>query len=127
STRSFRLLLAGYSEVQSFDIPAQTVVVSAGLICSAKDPEAVTAVVAREVAHLENHDVSKRIAEAVDWHTVLDLARGDMSTLRARMLDFADVGRCPGFPEQQEAAAEQRASVILAAIAAPRDANQDNG
>jgi hypothetical protein len=122
STRSFHLLLAGYSEVHSFDIPASTIVVTAGLLCAAKDPESVTAVVARELAHLENHDVSKRVAGAVDWHTPIDLVRGDMSTLRARMLDFADPGRYPGFPPEQETAAEQRASVILAAIAAPRDA-----
>jgi hypothetical protein len=81
STRSFRLLLAGYSDANSFDIPARTVIVTAGLVCSAEDPELVTAVVARELAHLEHHDVSKRVAEAVDWHTVLALARGDTSTL----------------------------------------------
>jgi predicted Zn-dependent protease len=125
STRSFRLVLAGYSEAHSFGIPAGTVVVTAGLVCSAKDPEFLTTVVARELAHLENHDVSKRVAEAVDFRTVLELARGDMSTLRARMLDFADPARFPGFPEAQETAAEQRAKAILAATATPRDANQD--
>ena len=127
STRSFRLVLAGYSDVHSFGLPGSTVVVTAGLVCAAKDPESVTAVVARELAHLENHDLSKRIAGAVDWRTTFDLARGDMSMLRARMLDFADPGRYPGFPPEQQTAAEQRASVILAAIAAPRGAAQYKG
>jgi hypothetical protein len=120
STRSFRLLLADYSEAHSFGIPARTVVVTAGLVCSAKDPEAVTSVVARELAHLENQDASKHVAQAVNWRTTLELARGDTSTLRARLLDFADPQRCPRFPEQQETAAEQRARAILAATAAVR-------
>jgi predicted Zn-dependent protease len=118
-------MLAGYSEAHSFGIPAGTVVVTAGLVCSAKDPEFVTAVVGRELAHLENHDVSKRVAEAVDFRTAFELVRGDTSTLRARMLDFTDPARFPGFPEAQEAAAEQRAKAILAATATPHDANQD--
>lgn len=122
STRSFRLLLAGYSDVHSFGIPTKTVVVTAGLICSAKDAASVTAVVALELAHLENLDVSKRVAEAVDFNTAFSLLRGDTSALRARMLDFADPARCPGFPQQQQDAAEQRASAILAAAARVRPA-----
>jgi hypothetical protein len=120
STRSFRLLLAGYSDAHSFGLPARTVVVTAGLVCSAKDSESVAAVIARELAHLEHRDVSKRVAESVDWRAVLSLARGDTSTLRARMLDFADPARHPGFPEDRKTAAEQRAKVILTATAAVR-------
>jgi hypothetical protein len=120
STRSFRLLLADYSEAHSFGIPTGTVVVSAGLVCSAKDPETVALVLARELAHLENRDVSQHVARAVNWSTVFDLVRGDTSTLRARMLDFADRERCPGFPKEQQAAAEQRARTILTATSAVR-------
>jgi Zn-dependent protease with chaperone function len=120
TTRSFRLLLADYSEAHSFGIPAGTIVVSAGLVCSAKDPESVAVVVARELAHLENHDVSKRVAEAVDFSVAFALVRGDLSALRARMLDFADRERCPGFPQEQQTAAEQRARAILTATAAVR-------
>jgi hypothetical protein len=127
SIRSFRLLLAGYSEAHSFGIPPRTVVVTAGLICDAKGPEVVAAVVARELAHLERRDVSKRVAEAVDWHTAFDLAHGDVSALRARVLDFADPGRDPGFTHEQQSAAEQRASVILASAAAPQAANDHDG
>jgi hypothetical protein len=125
STRSFRLLLAGYSDVHSFGLPPGTVVVTAGLVCAAEAPGVVMATVARELAHLENHDLCKRVAGAVDWHTALDLVRGDTSTMRARMLDFADLSRFPGFPPEQQAAAEQRASAMLAAVAAPRHANSD--
>jgi hypothetical protein len=120
STRAFRLLLADYSEAHSFGFPTGTVVVSAGLVCSAKDPETIAVVVARELAHLENRDVSQHVAQAVNWKTVFDLVRGDTSTLRARMLDFADRERCPGFPKEQQAAAEQRARTILTATAAVR-------
>jgi hypothetical protein len=120
STRTFSLLLAGYSDAYSFGLPAKTVVVTAGLVCSAKDSEAVATAVARELAHLENRDVSKRIAESVDWHTVVGLARGDTSGLRARMLDFADPVQNPGFSQEQRTAAQQRAGVILAATAAVR-------
>lgn len=122
STRSFRVLLADYSEAHSFGIPTSTVVVSAGSICSAKDFETVTVIVARELAHLENRDVSRYVAGAVNWKTALELMRGDTSTLRARLLDFADRQRCPGFPEEQRAAAEQRARAIVAATAAARPA-----
>jgi hypothetical protein len=122
SKRSFRLLLAGYSDAHSFDVPPGTVIVTAGLVCSANEPDLVTAAVARELAHLESHDVCIRVAETVDLHTVLELARGDTSALRARMLDFADPGRYPGFTPEQQTAAERRASAILTATAAPRDA-----
>ena len=122
SARSFRLLLAGYSDAHSFDVPPGTVIVTAGLVCDAKDPDFVTAAVARELAHLESHDVGNRVAETVEFHTVLELARGDTSPLRARMLDFADPARYPGFTPEQRTAAERRATAILTAIAAPRDA-----
>lgn len=121
STRPFRLLLADYSDAYSFDLPPGTVIVTAGLVCAAQDPGAVTATVARELAHLESHDVSQRVAEAVDWHSTYDLVRGDVSTLRMRMLDFADPGRNPGYSPEQRTAAERRASAILAASAVPRD------
>jgi hypothetical protein len=127
SIRSFRLLVAGYSDVHSFGLPPGTVVVTAGLVCAARDSGTVKAVVARELAHLENKDVSKRVAGAVDWRTALELVRGDTSTLRAHMLDFADPARYPGFPPEQRTAAEQRATVILAAVAAPSDADRDEG
>lgn len=122
SSRSFRLFLAGYSDAHSFDLPPGTVIVTAGLVCDAKEPDLVTAAVARELAHLESHDVCNRVAEIVDLHTVLELARGNTGALRARMLDFADPGRYPGFTPEQQIAAERRASAILTSIAAPRDA-----
>jgi hypothetical protein len=127
STRPFRLVLADYSEVHSFSLPPNTVVVTAGLVCAADAPQTVTAVVARELAHLERHDVSKRIAGTVRWSTAFDLARGDVSTLRARMLDFADPERCPGFTPEQQAAAEQRAKAMVTATAAVRMAGVRTG
>jgi len=69
--------------------------------------------VARELAHLESQDTMHRVAETVDYHTALDIAHGDVSVLRARMLDFADPKRCPGFTPEQKAAADQRATAML--------------
>lgn len=113
SIRSFRLLLADYAPVHSFNLPPATVIVTSGLVCEADGPDRVTAAVARELAHLEGRDVSQRVAEVTDWNTALDLARGDASKLRARMLDFASPKRSPGFTVDQETAANQRASAIL--------------
>lgn len=115
--RSFRVLLAGYSEAHSFAFPPSTVVVTAGLVCDAKDSASVTAVVASELAHLETRDVSVRVAEAVDFRSALALARGDTSALRERMLDFANRGQNSGFTPEQQTAAERRATAILAAAA----------
>lgn len=84
SARSFHLLLADYAEVHSFSMPPGTVVVTAGLVCEADGPEVVIGAVARELAHLERQDTMHRVAEAVDYHTELDIVHGDVSTLRAR-------------------------------------------
>lgn len=113
STRSFRVLLAGYTDVHSFSLPPDAVVVTSGLVCSADDPDLVMAAVALELAHLENHDVSQRVAEAVDWHTPLDLALGDVTRLREHMLDFADPRLSPGFTPEQETAANELALAML--------------
>jgi hypothetical protein len=114
ATRSFRVLLAHYADVHSFSMPPDAVIVTAGLVCGADDPNLVTAAVARELAHLENRDVSQYVAEAVEWRTPLDLALGDVTTLREHMLDFADPRRFPGFTPEQETAASARALAMLA-------------
>jgi predicted Zn-dependent protease len=116
SVASFRVLLAGYTQAHSFSFPPNTVVVTAGLVCAANRPDIVAAAIARELAHLESHDIHVRLAETVDWDTTLDLAHGDMSKLRARMLDYANLDRSPGFTADQDAAAEKRASAMLTSI-----------
>lgn len=113
SMRHFRVLLADYGDVHSFGLPAGTIIVTAGLVCGAEDPDLVTEAIARELAHLENHDVSHRVAEAVDWRTPFDLLHGDLGRLRDRMLDFADPKRSPGFTPAQEKAADERATALL--------------
>jgi hypothetical protein len=115
-TRSFRVLLADYTQVHSFSLPPDAVVVTSGLVCAADGPDLVMAAVAREIAHLENRDVSGRVAEAVDWTTAPDLLRGDATRLRARMLDFASPRRSPGFTPEQETAASDRASSMLGRV-----------
>lgn len=125
STRSFRVLLAGYAEVHSFGVPPDAVVVTAGLVCGAGDAGVVTAAVARELAHLENRDVRHHVAEAVDWHAPIDLLLGDGGGLRDRMLDFADPRRSPGFTPAQDAAARERALTLLTSAGVPLAAGQD--
>lgn len=125
STRSFRVLLADYADVHSFGLPPDAVVVTSGLVCRADDPNLVTAAVARELAHLESRDVSHCVAEAVDWHTPLDLVRGDVTKLRERMLDFADSRCAPGFTPEQEAAASERAITMLARVGVHLASGQD--
>lgn len=125
STRSFRVLLAGYSEVHSFSMPPDAVIVTSGLVCGADDPNLVTAAVARELAHLENRDVNHWVAEGVDWHTPLDLVLGDVTRLRERMLDFADPKGSPGFTPEQETAATERAIVMLTRVGAPLASGRD--
>lgn len=125
STRSFRILLADYADVHSFSLPPDVVIVTSGLVCGAAGPELVTAAVARELAHLEKRDVSHRVAEAVDWRTPLDLALGDFSELRDRMLDFADAKRSPGFTPAQETAANDRALAIMKWMGVAPAAGQD--
>jgi hypothetical protein len=125
STRSFRVLLADYADVRSFSMPPDAVIVTSGLVCAADDPNLVTAAVARELAHLENRDVSHCVAEAVDWHTPLDLVLGDDTKLRERMLDFADPKRSPGFTPEQETAASERAIAMLTRVGVPVAAGQD--
>jgi hypothetical protein len=114
ATRSFRVLLAHYADVYSFSLPPDAVIVTAGLVCGADDANLVTAAVAHELAHLESHDVSRGVAAAVDWHTPLDLALGDVTKLRERLLDYADPRRSPGFTPEQETAASERALTLLA-------------
>lgn len=125
STRSFRVLLADYADVHSFSMPPDVVIVTSGLVCSADGPDLVTAAVARELAHLEKRDVSHRVAEAVDWHTPIDLALGDFTKLRDRMLDFADLKRSPGFTPAQETAANERALALLKRIGVALAAGQE--
>jgi hypothetical protein len=125
STRSFRVLLADYAGEHTFSMPPDMVIVTSGLVCGAEDPKVVTEAVARELAHLENRDVSDRVAETVDWHTPVDLVLGDVSKLRDRMLDFADPKRSPGFTEAQEAAASERAVAILKYVGVPTASEQE--
>lgn len=125
SIRSFRVLLAGYADAHSFSMLPDTVIVTAGLVCDAEDPNLVTAAVARELAHLESRDVSECVAEAVDWQTPLDLVRGDVTKLRGRMLDFADPKRSPGFTPTQETAASERAVALLTRAGLPLTSGQD--
>lgn len=125
ATRAFRVLLADYADAHSFSVPPDVVVVTAGLVCGAEDASLVTEAVARELAHLENHDVHQRVAEAVDWHTPLDLVQGDTTRLRERMLDFADPKLSPGFTEAQEEAADERATAMLKRVGVPLSASQD--
>lgn len=125
ATRGFRLLLADYAGVHSFNLPPDVVVVTSGLVCGAEDPSLVTAAVAREIAHLEGGDVSVCVAEAVDWHTPFELVRGDVTRLRGRMLDFADPKRSPGFTAEQETAADERALALLTRAGVPLASGQD--
>jgi hypothetical protein len=125
STRSFRVLLAGYAEAHSFSLPPDAVIVTSGLVCGADDPNLVTAAVALELGRLENRDVSHHVAEAVDWHTPLDLALGDVTKLRESMLDFADPKRSPGFTTSLEAAAGERALVMLTRVGVHLAVGQD--
>lgn len=113
STRSFRVLLAGYAEAHSFSLPPDVVVVTAGLVCSADDADLVRVAVARELSHLESRHMHQQAADAVDWRTPMFLVLGDFSAPRDRMLDFADPERSGGFTPAQEAAADQRATAIL--------------
>jgi hypothetical protein len=125
SIRSFRVLLAGYADAHSFGMLPDTIIVTAGLVCDAEDPNLVTAAVARELAHLENRDACQCVAEAVDWQTPLDLVRGDVTRLRGRMLDFADSKRSPGFTPAQETAASERAMALLTRAGLPMASGQD--
>jgi len=125
STRSFRVLLAHYADVHSFSMPPDAVIITAGFVCRADDPNLVTAAVARELAHLENRDVRHGVAEAVDWHTPLDLALGDVTRLRERMLDFADPKRSPGFTTEQDTAASERALFLMTRVGVHLEAGQD--
>jgi hypothetical protein len=125
SIRSFRVVLAGYADVYSFSLPPDVVVVTSGLVCGADDPDLVAAAVALELAHLENHDVSQQVAEAVDWHTPIELARGDVTRLRERMLDVADPRRSPGFTPAQETAADERALAMLRQVGVALASGQD--
>jgi hypothetical protein len=125
STRSFRVLLADYTDVHSFSMPPDVVIVTSGLVCGADDPDLVTEAVALELAHLENHDVSLRVAETVDWHTPIDLVLGDVTKLRERMLDFADPKRFPGFTPAQETAANERALAMVKRVGVPLASGQD--
>jgi hypothetical protein len=124
STRSFRLLLAEFTEKHIFAFPPSTVIVTAGLICAASGPDVVMERVAEELAHLERRDVSSRLAEAAGWHTAVDLARGDTTALRARLLEFADPTRYPGYTLEQQTAAKVRAGVMLASATARAIADQ---
>jgi hypothetical protein len=125
ATRSFRVVLADYAAVYSFSMPPDAVIVTSGLVCGADDPNLVTAAVARELAHLDNRDVSRRVAETVDWRSPLELALGDVTRLRERMLDFADPRRSPGFTPEQEIAASERALVTLTRAGVHVEAGQD--
>lgn len=113
STRSFRVLLADYAGAHAFSMPPDTVIVTSGLVCGAEDPDVVTEAVARELAHLENRDMSHQVAETVDWHTPVGLVLGDVTKLRERMLDFADPKRSPGFTPAQETAANEQALAMM--------------
>lgn len=113
SHRSFRVLLANYADIHSFDLPPDTIVITSGLVCAAADPDLVMEAIAIELAHLENRDVSNRVAEAVEWNTPIAFLYGDVSALSDRMLDFADPKRSPGFTEAQDDAAGERALSLL--------------
>jgi len=125
STHSVRVLLADYADAHSFGFPPDVVIVTSGLVCGADEPEIVTAAVAREVAHLENHDLHAQIAESVDWHTPFLLVTGDITKLRDEMLDYADSKRSPGFSEAQDTAADQRAIALLKQAGVHLSSGQD--
>ncbi|MEZ4295465.1 MAG: hypothetical protein R3B70_10860 [Polyangiaceae bacterium] len=125
STRDFRVLFAGYGNVHTFSVPPDAVVVPAGLLCAADDPGLVTAAIARELAHLQNRDVQRYVAEGADWSTPLDLAHGDVTRLRDRMLDFADPRLSPGFDAEQESATTSQALALMVRADVPLAPGQD--
>ncbi|MBK8257867.1 MAG: hypothetical protein IPK82_35015 [Polyangiaceae bacterium] len=113
SSRSFRVLLANYADIHSFNLPPDAIVVTAGLVCAAADPDLVVEAIALQLAHLENRDVTHSVADAVNWHSPVAFLRGDLSALRDRMLDFADPKHSPGFTEAEDNAAGERALALL--------------
>ncbi len=127
STRDFRVLLADYGDVHAFSVPPATVVVTAGLICESDGPDVVTAAVARELAHLENGDLSDRLGEVVTSFTAAELLVGHLDNLTAHALDYADPKRSPGFTSDQESAARDRAQVLLAQVNRPPTPSEDLG
>ncbi len=119
SGRSLRVLLAGYDDAYTFNLPPDVVIVTSGLVCKADDVNLVTAAVALELAHLEARDVQPSIVSAVDWSTPMNLLAGNDTNLRDRMLDFADRRQSPGYTKEQQEAAEARALAILKQVMSP--------
>jgi len=124
-THAFRVLLADYDDVHTFHMPPDVVVVTSALVCSADEPNLVTAAIALELAHLEARDVTSQMTVLIDWHTSMDLVSGDTTKLREYMLDFADSRRSPGYTPAQETAAKERAIAILKQVALPLESGQD--
>lgn len=125
SDRSLRVLLAGYTDAHTFNLPPDVVVVTSGLVCRADDVNLVTAAVALELAHLEGRDVRQALVSTVDWSMPMTLLSGTDTKLRERMLDFADRRRSPGYTQEQEEAAETRAVAILRQVIAPPTSDKD--
>ncbi len=118
SGRSFRVLLAGYNDAHTFNLPPDAVIVTSGLVCKADDVNLVIAAVALELAHLEARDVGPSLVSAVDWSTPMNLLTGN-DKLRERLLDYADRRRSPGYSKEQDEAAEARALAILKQVFTP--------
>jgi hypothetical protein len=125
SARPIRVLLAGYTDVHTFHLPPDVVVVTSGLVCKAADANLVMAAVALELAHLEARDASPSLVSAVDWSSPMNFLSGDNTRLRERMLDYADRRRSPGYSQEQEEAAEARAVAILKQVLVPPESEKD--
>lgn len=125
SGHTLRVMLAGYTDARTFNLPPDLVVVTSGLVCGAEDLRVVAAAIALELAHLEMRSVRPALVSAVDWFTPIHLLWGSDTKLRERMLDYADSRRTPGYTKEQEEAAEARALVLLREAIAPLESEKD--
>ena len=120
-----RVLVAGYDDVYAFHLPPNAVVVTSRLVCNADDPNLIVAAAALELAHLEARDLNSQTQQLVDWNTSFDVLLGDSKKLRDYMLDYAGSKTTPGYTEEQEFAATERAIEILNKVLPPLEGGHD--
>ncbi len=99
-------------EINAFALPGRDLVVYSNLISFCKSPEELSGVLAHEIAHMEHHHVTKKLAKELGLSLLTTMAGGGSSGEIARQT--ARVLSSTAFDREQEAEADRTAVHMMA-------------
>lgn len=83
SRYQYRWYVSDDKEVNAFALPGGIIIVNAGLIAKAGNPDELAGVLAHEIQHVERRHTLQQMIHAAGWAAVLAVVLGDVSAITA--------------------------------------------